>query len=403
MIEWAASQRFGKHAKLVRNLRPVTMLMPLQLKTQEAARKATWLELFYDLIYVIVIAKLTHLLDHLSDGHLSPLTLLAFAALFVPVWWAWTGHTLFSNRFDPDDTLHRVLTLAQMFLAVVMATFIEDAFGQGAIGFALSYAGIRGLLLLMYWRVYVSAPELRPVSGLFLTGFSLGAGLWVLSIFFAPPVMFALWALGLLVDFATPIIGQRRLAQVSVHSAHLPERLGLLTIILLGESVLGVTSGIAEVIWSLQIIAAAVAGFVLLCCLWWLYFESLEHSLMSRPLRSGQLAIYGHLPVYIGLATVAVAILHGIKADIAAFDFGLLLCGGLLLFMVPLHVIHMGQLPPQYRRGFVARAAAITVALLAIAMAGMLTTPVWTLIAATLATFAYVATENRYCLTAESP
>lgn len=32
---------------------------------------------------------------------------------------------MFADRFDPDDTVHRVLTLVQMFGAVVMAVFIE--------------------------------------------------------------------------------------------------------------------------------------------------------------------------------------------------------------------------------------------------------------------------------------
>jgi len=74
------------------------------LKTGAFARHATWLELFYDLIYVVVIARLAHLITHAHDNHLSLEAYLLFVALFICVWWAWTGHTMFQNRFDNDDT-----------------------------------------------------------------------------------------------------------------------------------------------------------------------------------------------------------------------------------------------------------------------------------------------------------
>jgi len=41
------------------------------LKTGHLTRHATWLELFYDLVYVVVIAKLAHLITHPHDGHMS--------------------------------------------------------------------------------------------------------------------------------------------------------------------------------------------------------------------------------------------------------------------------------------------------------------------------------------------
>ncbi len=315
----------------------------LELRTEGADRHATWLELFYDLIYVVVIAKLTHLLAAPAGGRLTPEEYLAFTGLFVPVWWAWTGHTLFANRFDPDDAPHRLLTLLQMGAVILMAVFIGGVGTGKEAGFALSYAAVRAVLLLMYLRVHLARPDLRFVSGHFLTGFSLGVFFWVLSVFFEPPLMYALWGAGLLVDMATPWVGQKMLSKVSVHSSHLPERLGLLSIIILGESILGIVTGSKEVEWSVRSIAAGLGGFVLLGSVWWLYFETLEHALMGKKMKSGQLSIYGHLPIYIGLATMAAGVLHGITGGLTAPETAVLLGGGLLLFVAPMQAIHLAH------------------------------------------------------------
>lgn len=372
----------------------------VKLRTTEASRKTTWLELFYDLIYVVVIAKLAHFVAEPHHGHLGLPDYLRFVALFVPVWWAWTGHMMFADRFDPDDTVHRVLTLVQMFGAVVMAVFIEGALEAGANGFTLSYVTIRAVLLGMYARVYLTAPEVRPVVVRFLTGFGAGAALWLISVFFDPPVRYVLWTAGLLIDFATPWLSHRLLSEVSVHASHLPERLGLFTLIVLGESVAGVVSGLESVPWTLRVIAAALAGFLLLGSIWWLYFESLEDSLIGGKYRSGQLAIYGHLPVYIGLVTVAAGIRHGILGELPANEYGWLLCGGLLLFLVPLQCIHGVRLVGHAQRRFAVRNLTLDCVLLALGLLGQLTQPVWMLTMVALVYCAYVVVESRLGLIA---
>ena len=61
-------------------------------------RTATWLELFFDLAFVLVVGEL-------AVGLHNDLTLhgaLVFAGLFTSVWWAWAGFTFYANRFDTD-------------------------------------------------------------------------------------------------------------------------------------------------------------------------------------------------------------------------------------------------------------------------------------------------------------
>ena len=66
-----------------------------------------------------------------------------------------------------------------------------------------------------------------------------------MSAFVPVPLRFVLWAVGLGIDFATPIFAGVLHAQLAPHSAHLPERFGLFTLIVLGESIVAVVNGVA--------------------------------------------------------------------------------------------------------------------------------------------------------------
>ena len=102
-------------------------------------RHATWLELFFDLVFVVAVAQLA---DGLA-GDPSLHGFLIFAGLFVAVWWAWVGYTFYADRFDTDDPPHRVLMLVGMFLVAVLASVIPEAFHGETAAFALAYAAVR--------------------------------------------------------------------------------------------------------------------------------------------------------------------------------------------------------------------------------------------------------------------
>jgi low temperature requirement protein LtrA len=301
--------------------------------------KVSWLELFYDLIYVVVIAKLAHLVTFGHHGHLGLKEFAIFIALFIPVWWAWTGHALYATRFYDDSVTDRLLTLAQMFLVVLLSVFITDAFnGEGHI-FAFCYAAIRGLLVVMYFRVYYSNKDMRPVCSCLATGFSIGTILWFISAFLPGNWMYAFWVIGLSIDFITPFRCKSLLKLVSVHKHHLPERFGLLVIILLGESIASIPSALSADNLPLSEILLALFGFISLATIWWHYFEVLERVVMGSKLGAAHLIIYGHLPIFIGLALFASAIRQNIVGNLEIADLALLYSVSLSLYLIPVLLI----------------------------------------------------------------
>lgn len=88
-------------------------------------RHATWLELFFDLIFVVALGKVTHLLAYTHQQQLEAGAFPRFFILFIPFWWIWVLHTSFSNRFDSDNRFHRILTLLLMFVLIILSTTLD--------------------------------------------------------------------------------------------------------------------------------------------------------------------------------------------------------------------------------------------------------------------------------------
>ena len=92
---------------------------------EEKERRATWLELFYDLIFVAVISQLSHKLS----ADMSLIGILGYVFLFVPVWLIWLSSTYYNERFEVYDVRHRIFTFLKMIPVAAIACSIHDAFG----------------------------------------------------------------------------------------------------------------------------------------------------------------------------------------------------------------------------------------------------------------------------------
>ncbi len=306
-------------------------------------RHATWLELFYDLVYVAVLAQLTHMFieDFTFDG------LMRLVFLLVVVLWAWAGHTMYSNRFDMDDSVHRILTFLQMFLALLLAVFITHAFDETANAFAMTYFGIRFLYVLSYLRIISYHKNLaKPLMPVIL-GFGFECLLWIISIYVPTPFKFLVWAEAIIISLYVPRLGIKGFEKAPVHPEHLPERLGLFVIVVLGESIVAVVTGISHIQWHVVELVTAVSGFVLAVSIWWLYFEFLERFIVGEKMRTGHMYLYGHIPLYIGLTLLAVGIGQIILSEpwVPQQEIRSTICVGLLLFLAPLAYWRSTRIP----------------------------------------------------------
>jgi low temperature requirement protein LtrA len=275
-------------------------------------RRVTWMELFFDLIFVAAVAEVGKSLS--ADFTLAGLFRYSF--LFVLIWWAWTGHTLFSTRFDSDDLVQRVFILLQSFIAAVMAANARDALdSRSSAGFGAAYAGMRIILVAQYVRAR-RIPQTRDLTTRFAFGFGLAAAIWIASSLTEAPLRYWLWALALFVDFLTPWLAEKHCLTAPPHAEHFPERFGLFTIILLGEFVTEVMRGIAShEYWSLPAASAAFMGMAFVFVLWWWYFDCADsaaerHVRNRRDLTKFNVWNYSHLPLFISIGAAGVGFKH---------------------------------------------------------------------------------------------
>ncbi len=320
---------------------------PILYASRDEPRHVTWLEVFFDLVFVLAIAELAH---YLHD-HLTVAGFFQFVFLFLPVWLVWSNYTYYADVFDIDSPRFRIAMLTAMLLSAALAVTIPNAMGSGSTEFAVVYVALRALLVGLYVWAWHSSPDVRTAVGWHIAGFSTGVLIWAVLLLMPEPIRFWIWGLGLLVEFATPMLSQiLALGKGPVQASHLPERFGLFTIVVLGESIVVAGVGVRASEWAPSSVIVAILGFCVIGCLWWLYFDRvIDESEIERAFMSGigRLLVgfswvYGHLVLYIALAVTAVGIELAIgEATGARMERGPLIavCGGIGLSLLAITAV----------------------------------------------------------------
>jgi low temperature requirement protein LtrA len=316
----------------------------LRVRRGQERHRVTFVELFFDLVFVFAVTQLSH-------GLLHNLTLpgaAQTALLMVAVWWTWIDTAWITNWLDPDKPAVRLLLFALMLAGLVMAAAIPRAFGDRALALAVPYVLMQmGRNLFMLWALE------RHDRGNYRN--FLRIGLWHLAdIPFWLAGCFAdgigrplLWALAVgiesiapIVGFRVPGLGRSTTADWTVEGAHMAERCGLFVIIALGESILITGASFADLAWTSGTMAAFAVSFVSSVAMWAVYFNfGAERSsrLIAASADPGRIARSGysylHLPIVAGIIVAAVAdelVLHdpaGIAGHANATTASVILAG----------------------------------------------------------------------------
>jgi low temperature requirement protein LtrA len=269
-------------------------------------RKATWFELFFDLVFVVAVAQLSGAYAHNYD---IPGAML-FALAFMAMWWCWLGHTFHATRFDDGSSRRRFLGFLQIAATVLIGYGVSDPLGAKAWAFGAGIATFKALLAL----AYLSERRWRGAAGLirvYVTLYGVQALLWLCGSVLEGSGRWAAWGLALGLDLASPWLVARHTAAVPPHPEHLPERFGLFTIILLGEGMASVVHALdhGEPLHLSSAVAASV-GVVLSFVIWRLYFDRVKgqgerHITDAVDGQRLRLWAYGHVPLYMGIASLA--------------------------------------------------------------------------------------------------
>jgi low temperature requirement protein LtrA len=351
------------------------LFRPPRLRTlDDGERHASYLELFFDLVFVVAIAQLAHelVIDHSLGGF------AVFVALYLPVFIAWQGFSIYADRFDTDDVVFRVAILLGMLAILVLALQIREVADGDGTAFAIAYVTLRSLMIGLYLRSYAHVPEARPLIVRYAGGYSLGVALWVVSLALDSPERYVLWGVALVWEYSLPWLSRRFHASIPVHASHVPERFALFTIIVLGESVLAVALGVADRDWQLSGAVIAGLGFLVASAIWWTYFGSGVELSVERSATSILVFAYVHIPLLAALTAVGAGITLAIEQSGADhLDSGArwALAGGAAAYLMCVTVAQRTLVTGFLPRTAQSRLAGV-VALVAVALLGATLDPV---------------------------
>lgn len=312
---------------------------------KQPLRHATWLELFFDLVFVAAIGIVTHDLAHTHHGHISFEQLLRFPLVFIPMWWIWMTHTLYSNRFDSDNRADRLFSLLLMGLVVILATFSKNSLDKEFLYFVIVYVLIRFFMAAVYFNVHSKYESEVTFAKDIAVGTIIGAIISLSSLLIDSNFKFLFFYAGILFDMLWQFKLKDKLKEKPVDKAHLVERLGLLAIIILGESMISIVSSLSSISWELYDILGATSGFILICAIWWIYFDSYHKFEEAKKIDTGHVLIYMHLFLCMGLLILANLIRHSILEDLDQHTFGMLAVIGLTFFYLGKQIPYMHAFP----------------------------------------------------------
>jgi low temperature requirement protein LtrA len=275
-----------------------------------------WVELFFDLVFVVVIAVLAgNLVAHEN--------LLEFALQFTAIFWVWNGFTYYNERFESHGLDNRLFTFIAILAVAGLAIWGRNGLGRNYAPFAASYLLARLLTIALWLRAgYHVRRVRRPALG-FAGAFVVSVGLITVSALASTTWRLVLFAAAILIEIVTPVItGQFQAGLPPLTRDKYPERFGLFTLIVIGQTVTEVILSVAATnsVSRISVPAIVLAGLGLLVGfgLWWVYFDFIARRPTSQVIRVVLAWIYLHLLMLIGIVVIGVGLSDALAASTVA-------------------------------------------------------------------------------------
>ncbi|MFI7606549.1 low temperature requirement protein A [Micromonospora sp. NPDC049366] len=349
--------------------------LPRILRRRGEPGYPTFLELFFDLVYIFLLSRL-------AAGLANDLTVRGAAqtaVLLAAGWWVWVLTAWLTDLFDPRLPIIQATVLTVMFGTLLMAIAVPRAFSGDGWLFVAAYFGIhlvRDAVLIPGTRVN---PPIQARSVRVFFWFCVTATPWIVGVFLEGDARLAVWALAVAVDLGsarlgwpTPRLGRTQLASQIFTGTHLYERHRAIFIIALGELVLAAGRGLALGEIGADRMAASALGFVGAVLLFLLYFQHVRRLvapavMVVERVRSGTSTSYTHLVMVAGVLAMSagVSLVTGRVSAPTPVGWAVLILGGPALFLLGstmFHIVVTGRLPWTRTAGVLLLAALVPAA-----------------------------------------
>ena len=285
----------------------------------EPHRTATPLELFFDLVFVVAIARASVGLHHGIAEHHFAEGIIRYAMVFFGIWWAWMNFSWFASAYDVDDIPYRLtvfllMTGVLIFTAGIPEMFAAQDFTLGVIG----YVVMRLAMVIQWLRAARGDEAHHGTARRYALGIAVVQVYWVLLLLVPAQLFLAGFVTGAVVELLVPAWAERS-SMTPWHPHHIAERYGLMTLIVLGESVLAASIATERAIDSGSLLSdlapLIVGGLLIVYSLWWIYFYRPVHHLLTSYRRAFVWG-YGHYFVFASAAAVGAGLAVALDQDI---------------------------------------------------------------------------------------
>jgi low temperature requirement protein LtrA len=301
------------------------------------AQGATFVELFFDLVFVYAVTQVTGVLAH----DLTRLGVVKALAVFWLVWWAWTQFTWSLNQADTEHSSVRLITLLATWIAFVMALTVPIIEQESGWFFPIAYVAVRVIGIWLQWKLSAGDHSWTGAVQKWTITSSLGLLAVLAAVFVAPEYRFVALGVAALLDINAAVragAGEWRL-----FTGHFCERHGLFVIIVLGESLIAAGLGASGQVLTPGVIGVVVIAVAATGGLWWTYFgwakDAIEVKFAAATSDIGRFArdvfSFAHFPIIAGVIGFAVATEEAIAHASDPLSAGVLmaLVGGVTLFV----------------------------------------------------------------------
>lgn len=335
----------------------------------EPHRVSTPLELFFDLVFVVAIAQAASGLHHaIAEDHALQ-GLMGYLMVFFAIWWAWMNFSWFASAYDCDDLPYRLTVFVQITGALSLAAGVTQLFEHRVPNVAVlgGYVVMRLAMVVQWLRASAADPAHRTTARRYALGISILQVAWVLTLA-APQLWVPAFLFLAACELLVPVWAES--AQPTTwHPHHISERYGLLTLIVLGESILAVSVAIQSSLAAggtvLALVPVVVGGVLTVYSMWWAYFDRPVHDLLSN-VRQAMLWGYGHYFVFASAAAVGAGLAGAVDqashhAEISSVAAGFAVAVPVTVFIASLWLLHDR---PEHRESRPAGAVALVLILL---------------------------------------
>ncbi|BDX07160.1 low temperature requirement protein A [Planctobacterium marinum] len=301
-----------------------------------------WVELFYDLIHVVIIFLLGNYLSH----HLTVEGFFIFAGLFTAVWFAWADSSVFNSLYVSTDFKHRLIMSSQIITAMVMAASIPHIHDKGWMFFALGYAANRAITAFLYHRTERLGVEESILSRKTSRNFALLALVFAISAFIPAPYSYMLFAAGIVtiqLQYMLPKVGLLELDRFLPRLGHMSERFALLMLIVVGEGFFKLVVTLSEkgiYKTNYEVLSNFMFGGISVFVLCWIYFDFAGNGKPKDTKKSTLVSWWlGHLVLMLCAIMVGVALAGEVKVgfwDPYPYKYAVIGCLGLAGYLMAL-------------------------------------------------------------------